>query len=132
MEIHVLIRGQFIVQTRILEDDAERFPDSVLFMEIISVDVHLAAGRMEDGRQDLYRGGFPCSVRSEEREDLSFLDLERDIVHSRDAMIECFDEMLDIDDHHTKKKIKTVHSVRYRSRKSRGNNSKKIKETRKN
>ena len=104
MEIHIFISGQFVIKTGILEHDAERFPDAVLFMKAVSVHLHVTACRMEHGRQDLDGRGFPCTVRSEKCENLSFPDLERDIIHSPDAMIECFHQMFDIDDHGSDKR----------------------------
>lgn len=64
MEIHVFVSRQFIVQTRILEDDTDRFPDIVFIMKAISVDKDLAACRMKDSRQNLDGRGLPCPVRS--------------------------------------------------------------------
>jgi len=113
MEIHIFISGQFIVQAWVLENNPNRFSDIILFIKTISIDGYLTACRMENRCQNLYRRGFPCSIGSEKCENLSFLDLERDIIYSSDSVIEGFDQMFDINDHYTKKTYKTHYKGYY-------------------
>jgi hypothetical protein len=82
MEVHVLIRGQLLVEALVLEDDANRLPDTVrIFFDIDPVNRCRSRGRGEHGGEHREGCCFPGAIWTEEAEDLTLGDLEADIVN---------------------------------------------------
>src|SRR5439155_1443481 len=63
---------------------------------VVTGDAHLAAGRREDAREDAERRRLPGAVRTEEADDLSGGDTERDAGHRLDAT-ERFPQVSDLE-----------------------------------
>jgi hypothetical protein len=80
-EAQVLLAGQQLVDRGELAGDADRRADRVgLVGDVVAGDVGLAAGRADQGGQDLHRGGLAGAVGAEQREDRSFGDVQVDAV----------------------------------------------------
>src|SRR3989449_8866012 len=98
VDVHVLPRRQLAVETRILEHDAEPRADRCpVGGDVEPVELERAARGVQQRREHLDRGGLPCPIRTEEREDLTRSYVERDIVDARD-LPERLDDMLDAND----------------------------------
>lgn len=98
MEHHILISGQFIIQRGILKDNPDGMPDMILLgKRTESIYPGLASRRAQQRRKHLDGRRFACTVRSEEREDLSRIDVKRDIIDSS-QIAEFFRQMVYIYD----------------------------------
>ncbi len=95
MDLHVFPGGEVAVEARILKDDAEALTGLVLMgSRIEPVELDRAAWWLQQGSEHFDGGGLPCSVGTEEGEDFSFGNVERDIVDGGKGT-EGFDEVMD-------------------------------------
>ena len=77
MLLQVLTDCEVLVKTDVLLGDAYPLPRlEIIITDIVSVYDHTARGGPLDGGYGTDRGGLPCSVGSEESEDLPATDLE--------------------------------------------------------
>src|SRR5579885_2242139 len=94
VDFHVLPRRQILVETWVLEDDAEASAHLIaLDRRVESVELYLAARRSQERRQHLDGRRLPRAVRAEEGEDLAAMHLERNVVNGGD-FAEALDEIL--------------------------------------
>src|SRR5262249_1593166 len=97
VEIHVLVGGEFAVEARILEHDAEAFARFVLLLGgIEAVELDLPARGMKQRGEHLNCGRLASAVRAEKGENLGLLDLEGDFVDRGEVAV-FLDEILDSD-----------------------------------
>lgn len=86
MKIQILFTSQFVVQTGILKDNADASPDSIFFLPDIVVANQCRAGcRRKHGGQYRDQSGLARAVGSQESEKLAPVDLEADVVESREV-----------------------------------------------
>ncbi len=82
MQLHVFFRREFVIQTRILEHDAERFASGALFMcRIMAVEFHRSLRRFQQCCQHLDGRRLAGTVGSQERENLALLYAESDVIN---------------------------------------------------
>src|SRR5476649_1943571 len=81
-EHHVVDRGAPRHQPVVLEYDAYLAAEEIeLFERIVSGDIELAAGRLDQSGKQIEHGGFAATGLAENGDDLALLDLERQAVH---------------------------------------------------
>src|ERR1700733_3185996 len=85
MQIHVFVRGLFVVEAGVLKDNPEpRTRQLLLHRGIKPVELDAPAGGPQQRSKHLDGGGFAVSVRSQESKYLSLRDVEADVIDSRD------------------------------------------------
>jgi len=79
MEAEVLLVAEVFVDCRLLEDEADRVPNlAALALDVEAVYGGCSGGRAEQRAEHVDRRGLACAIRSQEAEELTFVDFERD------------------------------------------------------
>ncbi len=95
MEIHVFPRSLFVVEARILKDDAKALAGLLLLDGgIESIELDLTAGGPQQRSKHLDGGGFAGSIGSQEGKYLSLGDVEADVADGGEIS-EGFNQMAD-------------------------------------
>jgi hypothetical protein len=86
MKIQILFTSKLVVQAGILKDNADAPPYSIfVFLDVVAANHCLAGGRRKHGGQYRDQSGLARAVGSEKSEKLTFIDLEAEVVESREV-----------------------------------------------
>ena len=104
-ETQVLNDGQIVIQAEALGHVADpAFQRLGVFGDVDAENTRAAGRGSEKAAEHADGRRLPSTVRSEEAEDFAFADAERQIVHRRERA-EAFDEVLDLDDGGTARRL---------------------------
>src|SRR2546423_11114578 len=93
----MLVNCQSIEQPEVLRQHAGNALDGQsICAKVLAIDGGVAGTGADQSSEHLHRGGFPGSIRAEERADAAGRDIERDAVHCQE-ITEIFSEILTAD-----------------------------------
>ena len=96
-KIQILAHRHIRIQRRQFRQITDaRFGGVGIGQNVVTVDGHHAVGRRQIAGQNVHRGGFTGTVRTEKTDDLAFLDRKADVIHRRVRSVP-FGQIFDLD-----------------------------------